>query len=205
MKIGSSTESIPDPTPLLLLVPAIVILLWPEAFGTTILALAGAICVVPVVYWFVRKPEVAVIALVVASAVPRLYVEIGGLKARPEHIVGGLVCCALPFILKKRQQPVRWTIVDYLLVAYIGVNIISSLFMSVEPPQTLKWSMQQALVILPYFFLRVLISSREGFQRAFRVLLIAAAASAGFALLCFYANLLFGSEIGVDVEQYKGI
>jgi O-antigen ligase len=91
------------------------------------------------------------------------------------------------------------------LVAYIGVNIISSLFMSVEPPQTLKWSMQQALVILPYFFLRVLISSREGFQRAFRVLLIAAAASAGFALLCFYANLLFGSEIGVDVEQYKGI
>ena len=30
-------------------------------------------------------------------------------------------------------------------------------------------------------------------------------ASAGFALLCFYANLLVGSEVGVDIEQYKGI
>jgi O-antigen ligase len=205
MKIGSSTESVPDPTPLLLLVPAIVILLWPESFTTAALTLAGAVCVAPVIYWFVRRPEIAVIALVVASAIPRLYVEIAGLKARPEHIVAGLVCCALPFIVKKRQLPVRWTKVDYILVAYILVNIISSVFMSIEPRQTLKWSMQQALVILPYFFLRVLISNREGFQRAFRVLLVAAAASAGFALLCFYANLLFGSQIGVDIEQYKGI
>src|SRR5437016_9338443 len=205
MKIGPSTEFVPDSTPLLLLVPAIVILLWPETFGTSVLVLAGAICVAPVIYLFVRRPEVAVIALVVASAVPRLYVEIAGLKARPEHIVGGLACCALPFILKKRQQPVRWTVVDYLLVAYMAINIISSLFMSIEPRQTLKWSMQQALAILPYFFLRVLISNREGLQRAFRVLLITGAASAGFALLCFYGNLLFGSQIGVDIEQYKGI
>src|SRR5205809_2709497 len=117
MKIGSSTESVPDPTPLLLLIPAIAILLWPETFSTVALGLAGAVCVAPVIYWFVRAPVVAVIALVVASATPRLYVEIGGLKARPEHIVGGLVCCALPFILKKRQQPLRWTRVDYLLVA----------------------------------------------------------------------------------------
>src|SRR5947209_11797885 len=133
MKIGSSTESLPDPTPLLLLVSAIVILLWPETFGTAMLALVGGLCVVPVVYWFVRRPEVAVIALVVASAVPRLYIEIAGLKARPEHIVGGLACCALPFILKKRQQPVRWTEVDYLFVAYVAINIISSLYMSIEP------------------------------------------------------------------------
>ena len=205
MKIGSSTESLPDPTPLLLLVSAIVILLWPETFGTAMLALVGGLCVVPVVYWFVRRPEVAVIALIVASAVPRLYVEIAGLKARPEHIVGGLVLCSLPFILKRRKEPVRWTAVDYLLVAYIGANIFSSVFMSVEPLQTLKWSMQQALAILPYFFLRVLISDRQGFRRAFRVLLIAAAGCAAVALLCFYSNLLLGTEIGVDVEQYKGI
>ncbi|HEV2986835.1 MAG TPA: O-antigen ligase family protein [Candidatus Angelobacter sp.] len=205
MKISSSTEPIPDPTPLLLLLPVIVILLWPETFGTTVLAIVGGMCVVPLVYSFVRRPEIAVVALIVASAVPRLYVEIVGLKARPEHIVGGLVFCALPFVLKRRREPVRWTAVDYLLVAYIGVNIISSVFMSIDPSKTLKWSMQQALVILPYFFLRVLITDRAGFQRAFRVLLIAGAATAGFALLCFYSNLLFGTDIGVDVEQYKGI
>src|SRR5262249_3240667 len=112
---------------------------------------------------------------------------------------------AIPFILKRRRQPVRWTVVDYLLVAYIAVNVVSSVFMSVEPPQTLKWSMQQALVILPYFFLRVLITDKEQFQHAFRVLLIAGVATAAFALLCFYSNLLFGTDIGVDVEQYKGI
>lgn len=205
MKIGSSTEPIPDPTPLLLLLPVIVILLWPETFGMTVLAMVSGMCVVPLVYSFVRRPEIAVVALIVASAVPRLYVEIAGLKARPEHIVGGLVFCALPFVLKRRRQPVRWTVFDYMLVAYIGVNIISSVFMSIDPSKTLKWSMQQALVILPYFFLRVLITDREGFQRAFRVLLIAGAATAGFALLCFYSNLLFGTDIGVDVEQYKGV
>ena len=183
MKIGSSTASVPDLTPLLLLVPAIVILLWPETFGATALVLAGIIFTVPAIYWFIHRPEVAIIAMVAASAVPRLYVEIGGLKARPEHIVGGLLCCAMPFILKKRQQPVRWLAVDYLLVAYIAVNIISSLFMSIEPGQTLKWSIQQALVILPYFFVRVLISGQDGFQRAFRVLLAAGAATAGYALL----------------------
>jgi O-antigen ligase len=37
------------------------------------------------------------------------------------------------------------------------------------------------------------------------VLLIAGTATAGFALLCFYSNLLLGTDIGVDVEQYKGI
>src|SRR5438128_8021931 len=175
MKIGSSTESVPEPAPLLFLVPAIGILLWPDAFGTTALVLAGAMFVPLAVYWFSQNPVAAVIVLVVASAIPRLYVEIAGLKARPEHIIGGLLFCAMPFLLKKRQQSVRWMVVDYLLVAYIAINIISSAFMSVEPTQTIKWAMQQALVILPYFFLRVLISDRAGFQQAFRVLLIVGA------------------------------
>ncbi len=205
MKIGSSTESIPDPTPLLILVPAIAILLWPDAFGTTALVLAGAIFVPLAVYWFTQNTMAAVIALVVASAIPRLYVEVAGLKARPEHIIGGLLFCTMPFLWKKRQQPVHWMVVDYLLVAYIAINIISSVFMSVEPSQTIKWAMQQALVILPYFFLRVLISDRAEFQRAFRVLLLVGAASAGYAIFCFCSNLAFGTELGVDVDQYKGI
>jgi len=205
MKIGSSTESIPDPTPLLILIPAIVILLWPDAFGTTALMLAGAIFVPLAVYWFTQNTMAAVIALVVASAIPRLYVEVAGLKARPEHIIGGLLFCAMPFLLKKRQQPVHWMVVDYLLVAYIAINIISSVFMSVEPSQTIKWAMQQALVILPYFFLRVLISDRAGFQRAVRVLLVTGVATAGYGIVCFYSNLLFGTKFGVDVGQYGDI
>src|SRR5579859_254769 len=205
MKIGSSTESIPDPTPLLILIPAIVILLWPDAFGTTALMLAGAIFVPLAVYWFTQNTMAAVIALVVASAIPRLYVEVAGLKARPEHIIGGILFCAMPFLLKKRQQPVHWMVVDYLLLAYIAINIISSVFMSVEPSQTIKWAMQQALVILPYFFLRVLISDRAGFQRAVRVLLVTGVATAGYGIVCFYSNLLFGTKFGVDVGQYGDI
>jgi O-antigen ligase len=205
MKISSSTEPIADPTPLLFLVPAIAILLWPDAVGTTALVLAGAIFIPLIVYWFSQSPAAAIIALVVASAIPRLYVEILGLKARPEHIVGGLLLCATPFLLKKRRQPVRWMAVDYLLVAYIALNIISSAFMSVQPSQTIKWAIQQALVILPYFFLRVLVTDRAGFQWAFRVLLAVAAASAGYAIFGFCANLLFGIQLGVDLDQYNGI
>src|ERR1700694_1112752 len=174
MKIGSSIASTPDPTPLLFLIPVIAILVWPDALGTTALLLAAVIFVPLAVYWFSRRPDFALVSLVVASAIPRLYIEVGNLKARPEHIIGGLMCCATPFLWKKRQAKMRWMVPDYLLMAYIALNIISSVFMSVEPAQTLKWSMQQALAILPYFFLRVLISDRPAFERAFRVMLTVA-------------------------------
>src|ERR1051326_622354 len=202
MKTGSSVASIPNPTPLLFLLTALAVLIWPDAIGFTALAVVAAIIVPVALFWLGKSPQVAVTALLVASAVPRIFVDIGGLKARPEHLISGMLFCAIPFVWKRREQPVRWILPDYFLLAYIVLNFFSSTVMSVAPSQTVKWAAQQVLAILPYFWLRVLIPDRAGFRRAFRTLVWVAAATCAYAILAFYAYVFFGTTFGVEVEQY---
>ena len=205
MKIGSSTASIPNPTPLLFLITATALLLWPDASGTTALVVAAAVAVPFAAFWLSYSSVWAVIALVTASAVPRLYVEIGGLKARPEHIIAGVMCISILFLKKKRRQPVHWIWPDYLLMAYAALNLFSSWFMSIEPRQTIKWAVQQVLVILAYFFLRVLVEDRKGLRKAVMALLVVGSVTVAYGIFCFYANLIFGTELGVTVGQYGDI
>lgn len=171
----------------------------------TALAIVAAIAVPIALVWFAKSPQVAILGLVAASATPRLFIDVAGLKARPEHIVGALLVLVIPFLWNKRQERVQWIFTDYLLMAYVGLNFFSSAFMSVAPGQTVKWAVQQVLAILPYFWLRVLITNRESFRQAFRVLLAVGAIVSAYAIICFYANILVGSELGVEVAQYGDI
>jgi len=202
MKIGSSTASIPNPTPLLFLITASALLLWPDASGTTAL-LVGAVIAIPIaVFWMSYSAVGAIIALIIGSAAPRLYVEIGGLKARPEHVICGILCISILFLRKKRSQPIPWIWPDYLLMAYAALNLFSSLFMSIDPRQTIKWALQQVLVIFAYFFLRVLVEDRAGLHKAVMALLTVGAATVTYGIICFYSNLLFGTEFGMTIGQY---
>ena len=202
MKIGSSTASIPNPTPLLFLITATALLLWPDASGTTALLVGAAIAVPIAVFWMSYSAVGAIIALIIGSAAPRLYVEIGGLKARPEHVICGILCISILFLRKKRSQPIPWIWPDYLLMAYAALNLFSSLFMSIEPRQTIKWALQQVLVIFAYFFLRVLVEDRAGLHKAVMALLAVGAATVTYGIICFYSNLLFGTEFGMTIGQY---
>jgi hypothetical protein len=205
MKIGSSTASIPNPTPLLFLIAATTVLLWPDAPGITALLVGAAVAVPIAVFWLSYSAFWAMVALVAASAMPRLYVEIGGLKARPEHIICGVMCLCILFLKKKRRQPVRWMWPDYMLMAYAALNLFSSLFRSIDPRQTIKWALQQVLVILAYFFLRVLVEDRKGLHKAVMALLTVGSITVAYGIICFYSNVIFGTEFGVTVDQYGDI
>ncbi len=202
MKIGSSTASIPNPTPLLFLITATVVLLWPDTSGVTALVAVAAIAVPIAAFWLSYSAAGAIIALIIASSAPRLFVEIGGLKARPEHFVCGTLCISIFFLWKKRSQPVRWIWPDYLLIAYAVMNIFSSLFMSIEPRQTIKWALQQVLIILTYFFLRILVQDRKDLRKAFMAMLVVGAVAVTYGIICFYSNLIFGTEFGITIAQY---
>jgi hypothetical protein len=202
MKIGSSTASIPNPTPLLFLITATAVLLWPDASGVTALLVAAAIAVPIAAFWLSYSAAGAIIALIIASCAPRLFVEIGGLKARPEHFVCGILCISIFFLWKKRSRPVQWIWPDYLLIAYAGMNLFSSLFMSIEPRQTIKWALQQVLILLTYFFLRVLIQDRKDLRKAFMAVLVVGAVAVVYGIICFYSNLLFRTEFGMTIGQY---
>jgi hypothetical protein len=73
---------------------------------------------------------------------------------------------------------------------------------SPAPLQTLRWSLQQTLAILPYFFLRLLAADQRRFRWAFRAFLIVGALEAAYGLLAYYSNLLLATEFGVGVDFY---
>lgn len=179
--------------------------MWPDAAGVTALVVALALAVPFILVWLARSPTVAIVALISASAAPRLFIEIMGLKARPEHIIAAALIVVAPFLWKSRTQPVSWIWADRLAIVYVGLIFFSSIFMSVEPRQTLKWALQQVLAILPYFWLRVLITNRASFRWAFRVLLVVGAVVSAYAVLCLYSYLLFGSSFGLGLDQYEGM
>ena len=208
MKSSSQSRAIPDPTLALFLVAAG--LVWALlAQDETVRIMILLALLIPFGLWFTHRLATSAATgaalLVVASAMPRFTVEIGGMKARPEHIAAGLLCLTVPFLLKQRQKPTPWIYADYLLLAYLALNLFSSVFESVAPQQTLKTAVQQALVVAPYFLLRILAADRLGFRRVFRVFLIVGALEAAYGVVCYYSYLLLRTEFGVAVGQYGDI
>jgi O-antigen ligase len=174
-------------------------------FSALAAGLVVALLAAAVVYLLAMRPVLAVIALVAAGAMARLHVDIGGLKARPEHVVAGLCCLAIPFWPRQQWPRPRWILPDLLLVLYIATILVSSGFMSIDPSKTLRWAMQQILVILPYFLLRLFCTDRERLRKVFMILLVVGAAQAAIGVFCFVSNLVFGSEFGMEMGQYGPI
>jgi len=202
MRTGSSSALTSNPAPVLFLIAAVAVLFWPDAAVLTTLTACLVLVVSALLIWVWVSRDAAIIGLITASAVPRLFVEIGGLKAHPEHMLSGAMIVAIPFVWKKREQPLQWTRAEYFLMAYIGLNLFASLFMSIAPSQTSKWALQQVLAILPYFWLRILVSDRERFRWAFRVLLVVGALVSLYALVCFYSYRFLGTDFGMDLSGY---
>jgi len=202
MKIGSSIASVPNPTAVLFLVTATALLIWPDAAGLIALLVVALIAGTFGAFWLSRSPGVAVAAMITASAMPRLFVEIGGLKARPEHLVCGLMVFLVPFWWRHRPEPVKWHKFDYILVAYLGMQVFSSAVMSIDPMQTIKWAVQQIIVVMAYFLLRILLVDKASFRRAFDALLMVGMLASIYAIVSFYSNLWFGTDFGVQLDQY---
>jgi len=158
-----------------------------------------------IIYWLSRNLNYAVTGMIAAAAVPRFSFDISGLNAKPEHLVAGILLVVLIVSRKYWYKEFKWSRPDYLVLAYLALNILSSRFMSVAPGQTLKWSLQQALAVLPYFLLRATVNSTQKFDRAMQALLAVGAAVASFAMLCYFSHLLFHTSFGVEVNQYGEI
>ncbi len=211
MKISDHKVTIPNPTPFFFLMAATMawLIFWKDDRDSIwlllLLLLAGAVLVPASARVLALRPTVAIIVLCVAVAMPRWPVGLAGLNARPEHLVCGVLLLALPYWIKRRKQPLIWMAADYMLLAYIVMNFYSSIFMSIAPQQTMKWCLQQAIVVLPYLMLRVLITDPTSFRRVFHIVLVMGAAEAIFAMLCFYSNLFFGTELGMEIGQYGNI
>lgn len=210
MRSVPRTVPVPNPTPLLFLIVSglawCILVISDPVLTTTLVVLLGVGVLLPAaILIFAGRPILAAVVLIAGTALPRFPILIASLNARPEHLAAGILLLVLPFCLTRRTEPIQWMAADFLLVAYMGMQFFSSVFMSIDPKQTLKWATQQTIVILIYFVLRVLIQDRNAFSRVFRALLLVGVLEAAYGIVCFYSNVLFHTEFGVTVGQYESM
>jgi O-antigen ligase len=161
---------------------------------------AGTLTALALTGW----PFGALLLLTASSAMPRVAETVLGLHLRPEHVAVSLVVLAVcGQALKERKRPrLHLRTFDYFLLAYVGLNFFTSAVTSPQPHLTLRWAMLNAIVISPYFLLRLLIKDEGRLHRAFHVLLWVGVVESCYGILCFLSNLLFQTSFGVELGQY---
>jgi O-antigen ligase len=149
-------------------------------------------------------PLGAVLVLVVSSVMPRFKGTLFGLHVRPEHVGIGFVGAAVLWLVfaGRMRLALHLQRFDHFLIAYILLNFFTSAVTSPEPRMTLRWATMNAIVIAPYFLLRVLIKSENIAQKAFNIMLWVGAAESAYGIVCFLSNRIFATQIGMEIGQY---
>ncbi|HEX4485965.1 MAG TPA: O-antigen ligase family protein [Terriglobales bacterium] len=152
-------------------------------------------------------PLGAVFVLAAGSAMPKFMGSLFGLHVRPEHISIAFVAGVILWLAMRGRISVVHHLrsFDYFLIAYIFLNFFTSAFTSPEPRMTLRWATMNAIIMLPYFLLRVLVTSETVFRKAFDILLWVGAAESVYAIICFLSNRLFTTKFGMEIGQYGAI
>ena len=164
---------------------------------------AGTLTALALISW----PFGALLLLTASSAMPRVAMVVMGLHLRPEHLSIAIVALVVAGqALKERRAP-RFDLrtFDFFLLAYVGMNFLTSALTSPEPQLTLRWAALNAIVISPYFLLRLLVTDERKLQRAFDILLWIGAAESAYGILCFLSNHFLQTSFGVDADQYGAI
>jgi O-antigen ligase len=151
-----------------------------------------------------RWPLGAILVLIVGSATPRFAVTVFSLHIRPEHLAIAVVTLALcvQFLKSNICSALNLQTYDYFLLAYIVMNFCTSALASPEPHKTLRWALLNAVVISPYFLLRLLIRNARQLYKSAQMLLWVGAAEAAYGVICFLSNRAFKTSFGVSAEQY---
>ncbi len=190
------------------LISELVLILWlccsEDLTWVPIILGAAALCFAVSIQW----PRGALVTLVVSSALSHFFIEMNGWNARPEHIFTGVILVAwfagLPFREHREQPLVVVTTIDRLVVAYIVMNYVSSIFFTPQLSLTLRWALMTNLVVLPYFLIRYLGKGYGYVRQAVGYLLAVGVAEAGYGVFCFLLNRAFGTQFGIEAAKYDG-
>jgi O-antigen ligase len=173
----------------------------PLLFGTFVAVIAFGAMVTS------KWPRGALLTLILGSVMPRFAWTVGDLHVRPEHLTLGLVILLIlwPFRRPEIRPQSIWRPFDVCLLAYIGVNFLTSGLTSPEPHLTLRWALLSAFALSPYFIVRWLVVEEKTLRSVFRMLLIVGVAEAMYGTLCFLSYHLFETKFGVEFGQYGSI
>jgi O-antigen ligase len=109
-------------------------------------------------------------------------------------------------MIRGRIEPgFRLRAFDYCLLAYIALNFLSSALTSPQPHKTLVWACLNAIVVTPYFLIRLLVRNDRHVWSSLRVLLWIGLAEAIFGIAATVSNYLAGTTWGIELGQYGEI
>jgi hypothetical protein len=150
-------------------------------------------------------PHGATIGLLVAGTVPRWFVAVSSWNAKPEHVVAAACGGVLLFRICTKTYPwQKLEKLDFLLLAFLATNYVSSYVFSPDPASTLRWALLQTLAASPFFIVRQLVTTEKQFEQVMVWWLWIGAAEASFGILCYLSNLLFGTTVGITLFFYIG-
>jgi oligosaccharide repeat unit polymerase len=147
------------------------------------------------------------VVLAIGSAMPRFNATLFDLHVRPEHVATSIAILAIVVQLFRRHIDLKLRLrnFDYWLLAYVGMNFFSSVVTSPQPSKTLRWALLNALVVTPYFLVRVLVRNDRHVWLALQGLLCVGVGEAIYGTLASVANHVWGTTWGVQLGQYGSI
>ena len=160
-----------------------------------------AVFVLVMLWW----PYGAFLALIAASAMPRFFVTIHGWRARPAHVVVGIVLAVAVVRLLFKKAPGGLVALDYVLILYVVLNYASSAFMSPDPSKTMRWALLNNLAVLPYFLIRLFVAHERTLHKVFKLFLAVGLAEAAYGIACFMSHQFLGTTFGEEMGQYGWI
>lgn len=144
--------------------------------------------------------------MALAVSLDRLSVRVGGLNLRFELIVGGLVALwALWRLVRRRSLALAlhdMGVIEWCLVGWLAVNVVSSLLFSPARGESLKLTIIMAGLLVIYAACVMLFRSREAVVWAAVALVVVGSGVATLGLLCALYFDLFGPNFGVLLERF---
>ncbi len=172
-------------------------------FFAAVVLLSGGIVALAFLDW----PVGCIAVLALGAAMPRFNLLVGGLHVRPEHVATGIAIVAIAVqLLRGHIVPnLRWKNFDYCVLAYVFLNFLSSALTSPQPSKTLQWACLNALVVTPYFLIRILVRSDRDVWSALHVMLWLGLIEAIYGTGATISNYLAGTTWGIEQGQYGEI
>lgn len=149
-----------------------------------------------VVTWL--RVETALPLLIVATAINRY--RFGGMGLRVEHFVFLGVVLAWSIKTRPARKQFYFSRADWLLVAYLGAALVSSLLYAPVLAESLKFLTLMAFGITLYWVARALAFDQDALTRGVLTLIGVAVAASAFGI---FAWLLFPFGVNLGVQIYS--
>src|ERR1022692_1974568 len=154
---------------------------------------------------FVNWPSGAFLELLIAASIPRWIIPIHSWKAKPEHfVVAAVGLVALFRIIARKQEWKSLGKVEFLLLALLAMNFITSIMVSPNRVSSLRWVLLLTLAVSPFFLLLQIIRTEEQLDKLMVLWLWVGAFGALFGIFCFLSHLAFRTEFGVTIVDFLG-